>query len=169
MGRSKTSIPGELEELIRVMTHRGETALSISNALASKGVKLSVSSINQRMIKIRGKVKNSGRYPVRMPAKGGLPRAKPKAPRVPEEIPSDASPRELRALYKVCTEEMANARAAQNLPLVGQLIRVAASLQEHMRKASPPPPPDPNEQPDFIKLARETVAKLHKMVDEVTQ
>jgi hypothetical protein len=107
------------------------------------------------------------------------PRAKPKPadlavsgdplPEDPDEIPEAATVPELTQLLARCNEALRKAEVAGNLPLVGQMIRVAASLAETIRKATPPERADPNEHPDMVDMGKRVAERLHKMVDLVAK
>jgi hypothetical protein len=88
-------------------------------------------------------------------------------PTSPEEIPDAASLPELLGLLERCKKALALAENDQNLPLIGQMIRVAAQLSETIRKATPPEPADPNDAPDMIALRVEAARKWHEMIDLV--
>lgn len=59
------------------------------------------------------------------------------------------------------------AAAQGNLPAIGQMGRLAVTLQEAKRKATPPAAPDPNDAPDMRLLGAQVAERLHKMVDLV--
>ena len=97
------------------------------------------------------------------------PESRPELPRTPDDIPEGATLPELQELMTRCKAALSSAEAEDNLPLVGQMIRVAASLAETIRKATPPERPDPNDNPDFQKLGAQVAERLHKMIDAVTE
>ncbi len=65
--------------------------------------------------------------------------------------------------------EAAGRKAATmgNLAAVGQMGRLAVTLQEAKRKATPPAAPDPNDDVDMVRLGADVAERLHKMVDLV--
>jgi hypothetical protein len=112
------------------------------------------------------------RGPVQSPRPGAPVPASVKAaqaplPASPEDIPEGASIPELMSLLERCKSALKQAEDAANLPLVGQMIRVAASLSETIRKATPPKQADPNDALDMVALAAEVRRRWHEMVDLV--
>lgn len=121
---------------------------------------VSARTIGRRMREVRGPVKaRTGSKPEPLDA-APLPAA-------PDEIPEGASLPELLGLLERCKTALAQAEADKNLPLVGQMIRVAAQLSETIRKATPPKQVDPNDAPDMVALRVEAARKWHEMIDLV--
>jgi hypothetical protein len=168
MGRKRIDLGHEVEGQIRALMARGGTVESITAALVAGGVKgASSATIGRRMRELRGEV-NAGRAErlanSRPPLASTPP---PPIPSAPEEIPEGASLSELASLRTRCKEALDMAEAESDLKLVGQLIRVQASLEDLIRKATPAKAADPNDSPDMAKLGAEVAERLHKMVDLV--
>jgi len=174
MARKRAELGAESETRIAVGIHRGETAEQIAAAL---GGSVSSRTIGRRMREIRGPVQ-SPRPGAKSPAAEVVysppPRDRESRPDVagnlpasPDEIPEGASLPELLSLLERCKSALASAEADKNLPLVGQMIRVAASLSETIRKATPPKQVDPNDAPDMVALRVEAARKWHEMIDLV--
>ncbi len=168
MARKRIDLGHEVEGQIRALMARGGTVESITKALAAGGVKgASSATIGRRMRDLRAEV-NAGRSKRLANAKPAAPPT-PVAPipKAPEEIPEGASLAELASLRARCKEALDSAEGEQDLKLVGQLIRVQASLEDLIRKATPAKAADPNDHPDMAKLGADVAERLHKMVDLV--
>lgn len=157
------------EAQIRALMARGGTVESITAALRAGGVSAaSPATISRRMAEMRGEARGARlaqrQGTMAQPAEPSPPR---ELPTRPEEIPEGASLTELAELRNRCKAALSQAEDEADLKLVGQLIRVQASLEDLIRKASPPRVEDPNEHPDMVKLGAEVAARLHKMVDMV--
>ena len=160
MARKRIEIGASAEGQIRALMTRGGTVESITASLHASGLTgVSKATVARRMAEMRS---GGATRPPPPP-----PESEPELPTSPEDIPSGASVPELANLLDRCKAALAQAEADQNLPLVGQMIRVAASLAETMRKATPPERQDPNEHPDMVKLGEEWEARMHKMIDLV--
>lgn len=159
-GRKRTELGPDVEARIASGIQRGETAEQIARAI---GTSISSRTIGRRMREIRG--------PVQSPRPGAAPVPPPSAPAPlptsPEDIPEGASLPELMSLLERCKTALGQAEFEKNLPLVGQMIRVAASLSETIRKATPPKQADPNDAPDMVALRVEAAKRWHQMVDLV--
>ena len=150
---------------LEALTRAGGTAESISATLRAEGWPVSRATVQRRMAEIRGPVRPSraAAKALHVPASPGAERL----PETPEDVPEGASLPELAALLARCKAALSAAEEAGNLPLVGQMIRVAAAISETMRKATPPERPDPNDAPDMVAMGAEVAKRLHKMVDLV--
>lgn len=60
-----------------------------------------------------------------------------------------------------------SAKAVGNTAAASTWARVSAQILEAKRKATPDKAPDPNEAPDYIRLAEAVEAKLLELVDKV--
>jgi hypothetical protein len=159
-GRKRTELGSDVEARIALGVRRGETAAQITRAI---GGAVSSRTIGRRVREIRGPVQ-AHRPSVRSAPTEAAPASLPSAP---DDIPDEASLPDLYALLERCKTALAQAEADRNLPLVGQMIRVASSLSETIRKATPPKQPDPNDAPDMVALRVEAARKWHEMIDLV--
>jgi hypothetical protein len=166
MARKRIDFGADVDGQIRALTAKGGTAKSIAATLSAAGVKGSSSAtIGRRMRELRGTIgAPSPRSKAPTPAPPPDSAAAP-LPSKPEEIPADATPTQLDRWITQADDAVNAAEAAENLPLMGQMLRVAASLAETRRKATPPEPPDPNANPDMIAAAKRARAALHKLID----
>lgn len=150
---------------LRALTRAGGTAVSVSATLRAEGWPVSRATVQRRMQELRGKVR-PGR-PNAKPQRPVAPVAAPEAtplPSEPEDVPDGASLPELAALLERCKAALTAAEDEGNLPLVGQMIRVAAAITETMRKATPPARPDPNDSPDMVALGKAVAERVHEMI-----
>lgn len=134
---------------------------------AAIGGAVSPATVSRRMREVRGSVKTPrGRSSA---ASTGAPPTTDAAPlpASPAEVPEGATLPELQSLLTRCKVALTNAEASENLPLVGQMIRVAAQISETIRKATPVKQVDPNDGPDMVALRVEAARKWHEMVDLV--
>ncbi len=169
MARRETKLGAAAEARIAEGVQRGERAEDVAAAL---GGVVSLSTVGRRMRKLRGPLKapryNAKSATTRRRNKSATTtKVEPPLPTTPEEIPEGASLPELTRLYARCETALAQAEKAENLPLVGQMIRVAAQLSETIRKATPPKQADPNDAPDMIALRAEAARMWHEMIDLV--
>jgi hypothetical protein len=161
-GRKRVELGSDVEARIALGVKRGETHGQVAKAI---GASISARTIARRMREIRG--------PVQAPRHGAKPaaatetRAATPLPTSPDEIPEGASLPELTGLLDRCKSALTQAETDENLPLVGQMIRVAAQLSETIRKATPPKQADPNDAPDMVALRTEAARRWHEMVDLV--
>lgn len=166
-GRKRTDLGTDGDAIVRAGIARGQSAEQIAGALEASGISVSPRTIARRVREMRGAVRVSSLTPpVSRPT---TPSADVDAP-LPEDedaIPDGASVTQLDHWIRQAQTAVDTAEAEGNLPLMGQMLRVAASLAETRRKATPPTPPDPNEHPDMVALGSQVAARLHKMVDLV--
>jgi hypothetical protein len=104
------------------------------------------------------------------------PAPRPRSPKAPEgvepltpttPIPEDAP----LAAYDWWVEESRQAymkaKASGNTAAAATWARVSSQVLEARRKATPDKEADPNESPDYIRLAEQVEAKLLELVDKV--
>lgn len=166
MARKRTELSADVEARIEALMRSGGTAEGIASQLRAEGVALSRATIGRRLRELRGPVATRATTKVAPPS---APDSEPPLPTSPEDIPSDASLPELADLLRRAKVLLAEAEAAKNLPLAGQMIRVCSQLAETIRKATPPERPDPNDSPDMVALGKQVAERLHKMVDLVAK
>lgn len=91
------------------------------------------------------------------------------------DIPDDpsqldgATPHELDMWIARANATYERALSAENLSVQVASIGKAKELLDAKRRSTPPTPPDPNDQPDMIRLAEEIPARLLKAIDLVTE
>lgn len=155
MGRKRTELGPDADAQIKARTERGESAETVAAAL---GGAVSVSTIRRRQVALRGR----GSKPA-PPA----PAALDATDDVPETIPDEA-PVELIRRWLARVEKGARAaEEAENLPALASLAMRAASLAEALRKATPLPKADPNENPDMRALAEQGEKRLMALIDDL--
>ncbi len=166
MARKRIDFGSDVDAQIRALTAKGGTAMSISAALTQAGVRgASSATIGRRMRELRGTIgppqaRASKRSATPAPDSDPAP-----LPSKPEEIPEDATPTQLDRWIAQAESAVNEAESAGNLPLMGQMLRVASQLAETRRKATPPDPPDPNANPDMVAAAKRARTALHKLID----
>lgn len=155
-GKPKELGPG-VESRIVALLRQGGTADSITATLHAEGVRASRATIARRMHDLSGRV-------VEERAKVHVA---PELPTSPDEIPAGATLAQLDGWIRQAEAAITTAESEGDLALMGQMLRVASSLAETRRKATPPARPDPNDSPDMVRLAAQAAERLHKMIDLV--
>lgn len=176
---------------------QGLSADEISKRLTKEGVpSASRSSVDAKRRAMIGSQRASAKAlrgsaggKAKTPAAGkGAPRlvppGSPPSPVVPPsaadldelaDIPDDpsqldgATPHELDMWIARANATYERALSAENLSVQVASIGKAKELLDAKRRSTPPTPPDPNEQPDMIRLAEEIPARLLKAIDLVTE
>lgn len=162
-GRPRTHLGPDVERRIVEGIKRGETGKQIAVAIGSV---VSASTVERRVREIRGPVQTPRTKRAKAPTRKST--AQPvSVPTSPDDIPEGASLPELVGLLERCKAALKQAETDKNLPLIGQMIRVAAQLSETIRKATPPKQADPNDAPDMVALRAKAAEKWHQMVDLV--
>lgn len=82
----------------------------------------------------------------------------------PEALAS-ATPHDLDVWIARANSTYEAALMAENLAVQVTSIGKAKELLEAKRKATPPPAPDPNQNPDFVALAAKCRRELLKLID----
>ncbi len=148
-GRKPLPVP---TERVAEMLARGLGPLEISKALDQ-----SLTTVNRWCKAVRGQANEL--------------RAKNRAqlPSVPEGAPIDAFEGTPLATVNywlaVAQREAKAAEVAGEAEHLVKMVRLAASLLDAQRKASPPPVRDPNCDPDLVEAADLAIAKLLALVD----
>lgn len=83
----------------------------------------------------------------------------------PETLAS-ATPHELDIWIARANSTYESALAAKNLAVQVSSIGKAKELLDAKRKATPPPAPDPNQNPDFVALAERCKRELLRLIDQ---
>lgn len=102
------------------------------------------------------------------------PAAPASAPAVLASIPDDpatldaATPGELDWWLSEVKLAFEAAKSADNVAAQASLAARATALLEAKRKSAPPPVVDPNENPDFVALAKEFRTRMLKMLEPPT-
>lgn len=163
MARKRTELGPAVETRIVALMRTGKTAEIIAAQLSADGVSVSRATVGRRMKELSGRVVEE-RAKVHVPAP-----PPPDLPASPEEIPEGASLTQLDGWIRQAESAINTAESEGDLALMGTLLRVAASLAETRRKATPPERQDPNDSPDMIAMAKQVGERLHKMVDLVAK
>ena len=164
------------EAELRALMARGGTAASITAKLVAAGVDASKATVGRRMRELRGTTKPRALRTVKKkaPARRGRPpplppTEDPPLPPSPDAIPEGVSITQLDRWIGQAEAGINKAEKEGNLPIMGQMLRVAAALAETRRKASPPERPDPNENPDMVSAAARCRDALHKLVESAIE
>lgn len=166
MARKPTDLGPAADGIIVGGLSKGHSPEKVHAALVAAGAPdITVRTVARRMAALRPDVlagRAARREAVALPPETGAGAALPASP---DEIPANASLTELDALRARCRKALDDAEMDGDLKLVGQLIRVASALEDMIRKATPRPAADPNEQPDMVRMGAEVAERLHRMVD----
>jgi hypothetical protein len=87
----------------------------------------------------------------------------------PDDIPEGTDMDTLDRWLQIAERNGRVANHEGNLPAVAQMGRLSTSLLEAKRKLAPIPTPDPNENPDMVKLGAEVEARFLKMIALVAE
>lgn len=165
MARKKTELGPKVQARIAELTRQGSTVEIVTAEVQRMGCDVSASTITRRMRELRGAIKTQRSSAFVPPPEDDVPLDEIVAA-LPAEIPDGASTTELNALLARCKRGIEKAETAGNLPLMSNLIRTAAQLTERIAKATPPPPPNPDDNPDMVKLGKQVAERLLKMIGE---
>lgn len=161
-GRPKKSVD---EARLRSLLASGRSAAEIA---ADMG--LGQRTIERRIAAIKGP---TSPLPLKRPGKTeAVPPAPPSQGDI-DDLPEDADAvpegTDLETLDRwIKRAEDAGRRAAAegNLAGIGAMGRLASTLYERKRKMAPPVVPDPNDDPELIKLAETARNKLREYIDQ---
>lgn len=162
MSRKRIELGKDAEARIALGITRGESVAQVAKATA-----IPPRTVARRMREIRGPMKAPRAGAKTTPQSAPTSSHAPPLPTSPDDIPEGASLPELKGLLDRCKSALTQAETDENLPLVGQMIRVAAQLSETIRKATPPKQADPNDAPDMVALRTEAARRWHEMIDLV--
>ena len=84
---------------------------------------------------------------------------------IPVDVPPDASLEQIEWWLSLVRRHVETAEQACNVAAIASLSARATALLEAKRKATPEPPPDPNANPDMIRLGEQVEARLFRLVD----
>lgn len=149
---------------------RGETAEQVATAL---GGGLGPRTVARRMRELRGPVAQSRGSSRRAEAPASTPVLASGASPMPAvdaaalEPPPGATREELHRLLGRAKAAIEEAERVGNLPLVGQMIRVTAMLSETIRKSTPAPTPNPEDDLDMIAARERGRKELLRLVAQV--
>jgi hypothetical protein len=131
-----------------------------AEALAAEfGGKISARSLGRRMRELKGKA-DSARSDARKssaPVVDTLPEA--------DAVPENTHLEQLDGWLKRAEREARAAETRGDIETLAKMVRLAGTLLEQKRKATPPPKRDPDENPDMITAARRAREKLHKLIE----
>lgn len=164
MARKRTELGPTLESRIVALMRAGGTADSITSQLGAEGVGASRATIARRMQELRGQVKAARAERMAAP----VVVEDETLPGSPDAIPEGTDLATLDRWLQTAERMGEAAEADGDLQALAAAGRLSASLLEAKRKATPPSRPDPNENPDLIKLGKQVAERLHKMIDQVT-
>jgi hypothetical protein len=104
--------------------------------------------------------------PATLPAPPGLPGAPGELPVV---VPADATLAQIDWWLDLAKKHVAEAEKAGNMAAVAAFMARAAAFTEARRKATPEPPPDPNANPDMVRMGEQVEAQLFRLVDALLE
>jgi len=169
MGRPEKPLPYEVQAEIELRIRRNESLDTIVNALRGRVSRSKVDRFRTKFL--NGTAAPAAASTSRSPAivtTSPAPVVEASDPaEVPEEIPADAPMDVLRRWLVRVEKGAVKAEEAENWPALSSLAMRAASISEAIRKATPLPKPDPNENPDMRALADQVKKRLFALVDEL--
>ena len=191
MARRQTVWTSQQEAEFRRLARSGLPVVEIAARLRKQGVPgASKTSIDRRVRAMMGsrRARGSSKATPANPAtkRASASPARPTAPVLPavpppassrpapmdlSDIPDDpealasAAPHDLDVWIARANSTYEAAIAAENLAVQVTSIGKAKELLEAKRKATPPPAPDPNANPDFVALAEKCRRELLKLID----
>ena len=151
MARKRTVLPSAVEAEIATRTARGETAATIHAAI---GGAISKPTIARRMLELRGKV------PAPRPQAQTLTNTHDVPDDIPENTPLEDINRWLAKLNDVAEKAAVN----ENWAVVTSIGGKVATLMSLKHKHTPLPKADPNDDPDYQKIAKEGEDRLLALV-----
>lgn len=95
-------------------------------------------------------------------------KAAPPLPDSPDDIPEGTDQDTLEQWLQIAKRNGITAESEGNMQALAQMGRLSASLLEAKRKGAPPPVIDPNENPDFVALAKAFRTRMAKMLEPPT-
>lgn len=157
----------DADRIVALMS-TGKTAEEIAASLCASGVKVSRATITRRMRELRGRTKaaKAERASARLAA-APAPQGMPPLPKTADDVPENVDPSTLEWWLAKAEELARQAETVEDFDTFGKMGRLAATLLEHRRKATPPPVQDPNDDPDLVALGAQVVERLHRMIDQV--
>jgi hypothetical protein len=171
MARKRTELGSTVDAEIRARTARSESAETIASALGTKNV--SIRTIRRRQAELRGKTPGRKLGPDRVDAIAGNrpatdnrtdPAGAPDEPEIPNDIPETTPLEDLDRFLGIVNRGLKKAEFDNNLAAIGSLAQKASVLVGLRHRMTPLPKADPNENPDFLKLAAEGEERLLKLV-----
>lgn len=148
----------------------GGTAESITRQLLADGIEVSRATVGRRMQELAGRVKEERAKALAAPPKKKSSKAKTKRPlpSSPEDIPEDTDLDTLNDWLETAKRMGRVAEMDGDLEALARAGRLATSLLEAKRKATPPTKSDPNDQPDMLKLAADVSERMHAIIKQIT-
>lgn len=170
----KPTIPEAVRDYVREARYRRNLShRAICAELAGRGIKLSVGACNEiapgSIAGVKAPAKASA------PAQGAPARgegaavsdAGPPPPLEPPPKPNDDTDIAALDRWIAETEELAKqAKLDKNLAAFASLQRVLKGAVESRRKMRPPAAPNPDDNPDMMRLGKLAADRLHKLIDD---
>lgn len=168
MARPRIELPAHVEAEIAHRTHRGESVKTILEAL---GPVASPGTIQRRVRELRGKaprpaVVSPPAHP-QPPAQPSQPSSAPPHVDVPDDPPETTSLEDIDRWIKLLNRAVAEAERATNLTAIASLSQKTAVLLALKHKLQPLPKADPNDNPDYQRLAAEGRARMKQLVNDL--
>lgn len=166
MARKPTDFGSNVDAEIVARTARGESAETIASAL---GLPKQVRTIRRRQAQLKGKVPSAQVSPSRprVEAAGSsnvAPNTTPETTDVPEDVPSDTPAEQLDRWIKRLEVGAAKAEDDGNLAALASIAAKVTALMALKHRSAPLPKADPNENPDYIELARQGEERLLTLI-----
>lgn len=175
MARRRTDLGPDADEKIRAGVKKGWSAEAIAKALGGGGVAVSDRTVRRRMAELKGKARARPRANVGAGTAGlsgdrqeqiGLTGGLEPLPEDLDAVPAETGLAQIDYWLSIAEKNARLAEAEGESETLVKMVRFAVMLLEAKRKATPIPTPDPNENPDMVRLAEEVAARLHRMVEQ---
>lgn len=166
MGRKRIDLGPDANGRIEAMLNAGMASDAIARQL-----KISPATVRRRVAELKGKV--PPKFPTLASAPAPSPNLTPAdqdaAPPDDEQVPDGTSVSQIKAWLEIARERAAEAAGRNDVDNHVKYLRLAATLLEALRKATPVPKPDPNEHPDMVEAAARVRERWHKLADSLVR
>jgi hypothetical protein len=164
MGRKRIDLGNDADARIVASMVRGESAAVVARTLGC-----SLATAKRRMAELR-----KGVPAARAEKRGASPKLPATTPRakLPDPdgvIPEETTLEQIGEWLKLAKEEIAAASLTPGSEpeTIAKMVRLAATLLALQVKATPPPKPDPNDNPDFVAAAERVRKRWHDLLEKV--
>lgn len=178
MARQPTDYGPVAAAHIEASAQLGKTAKQVTHELNALGIPIPQKTTERRLRDLRGQSKPrvSSKVTARRPLPGkGLSGSPDPLPATASDSSLPVAPLEAADTLDaddMITAVQAEANAAKHrndMATYAALTRLVVTLLEHKRKATPPPAPDPNANPDLIAYGAQVEERFVKLLNEWTR
>lgn len=169
MARRPTELGSTGEQILAAGVARRATAVQVIADLKAAGITgVSRATIGRRLLDGRGKVAPPRMKRGKSASPASTTAAEDAPPlELPDVIPPGTAPEQIESMISNALVSGEEARKKGDLASFAAMGRFVVMAKSELRKATPPPKPDPNDNPD-IKAAKERVRReFHKLIDKV--